>query len=186
MNEPCARATEHVRCARGGVHAQQAKLPLHTQAMKNSVGIACTRAVHVHVILPSRQDAQPQVPWRHNVEGAGNALVPIAVPDTCSVSRKKTPGGAGTQTHTHCSRLTAHGLNSTFRTCQSPPPPSPPLPSSPPPSTRPPSPPLRPPLPGHPPICCQRVFHAPTAPHLFNSLSRTRVQNEAFRAKLNV
>ena len=26
--------------------------------------------VHVHVKLPSRQDAQPQVPWRHNVGGA--------------------------------------------------------------------------------------------------------------------
>ena len=26
--------------------------------------------VHVHVNLPSRQDAQPQVPWRHNVGGA--------------------------------------------------------------------------------------------------------------------
>ena len=33
---------------------------------------ACELAVHVHVHvkLPSRQDAQPQVPWRHNVEGA--------------------------------------------------------------------------------------------------------------------
>jgi len=29
--------------------------------------------VHVHVKLPSRQDAQPQVPWRHNVEGAETA-----------------------------------------------------------------------------------------------------------------
>ena len=27
--------------------------------------------VHVHVKLPSRQDAQPKVPWRHNEEGAG-------------------------------------------------------------------------------------------------------------------
>jgi hypothetical protein len=26
--------------------------------------------VHVHVQLPSRQDARPPVPWRHNVEGA--------------------------------------------------------------------------------------------------------------------
>jgi hypothetical protein len=26
--------------------------------------------VHVHVNLPSRQDAQPQFPLRHNVEGA--------------------------------------------------------------------------------------------------------------------
>ena len=26
--------------------------------------------VHVHVQSPSRQDAQPPVPWRHNVEGA--------------------------------------------------------------------------------------------------------------------
>ena len=26
--------------------------------------------VHVHVHLPSRQDAQPPVPWRHTVEGA--------------------------------------------------------------------------------------------------------------------
>ena len=26
--------------------------------------------VHVHVHLPSRQDAQPQVPWKHIVEGA--------------------------------------------------------------------------------------------------------------------
>ena len=26
--------------------------------------------VHVHVYLPSRQDAQPPVPWRHTVEGA--------------------------------------------------------------------------------------------------------------------
>ena len=26
--------------------------------------------VHVHVHSPSRQDAQPPVPWRHNVEGA--------------------------------------------------------------------------------------------------------------------
>ena len=27
-------------------------------------------AVHVHVHSPSRQDAQPPAPWRHNVEGA--------------------------------------------------------------------------------------------------------------------
>lgn len=26
--------------------------------------------LHVHVHLPSRQDAQPQVPWSHIVEGA--------------------------------------------------------------------------------------------------------------------
>ena len=28
------------------------------------------RNVHVHVHSPSRQDAQPPAPWRHNVEGA--------------------------------------------------------------------------------------------------------------------
>ena len=29
-----------------------------------------SQAVQVHVHLPSRQDAQPPVPWRHTVEGA--------------------------------------------------------------------------------------------------------------------
>ena len=32
--------------------------------------------VHVHVHLPSRQDAQPPVPWRHTVEGADSCPVP--------------------------------------------------------------------------------------------------------------
>ena len=35
--------------------------------------------VHVHVNLPSRPDAQPQVPWRHNVGGAKTRrLYPIS------------------------------------------------------------------------------------------------------------
>ena len=33
-------------------------------------------AVHVHDNLPSRQDAQPQVPWRHNVGGAESTSTP--------------------------------------------------------------------------------------------------------------
>ena len=31
--------------------------------------------VNVHVHLPSRQDAQPSVPWRHTVEGADKMRV---------------------------------------------------------------------------------------------------------------
>ena len=37
---------------------------------KKGERIQHARSVHVHVKLPSRQDAQPQVPWRHNVGGA--------------------------------------------------------------------------------------------------------------------
>ena len=31
--------------------------------------------VHIHVQLPSRQDAQPPVPWRHIVEGADKSKI---------------------------------------------------------------------------------------------------------------
>jgi hypothetical protein len=31
---------------------------------------SASKHVHVHVHSPSRQDAQPPAPWRHNVEGA--------------------------------------------------------------------------------------------------------------------
>ena len=54
--------------------------------------------VHVHVHLPSRQDAQPPVPWRHTVEGAdhaptGNACVSQHCPSTprCPVIRAGKP-----------------------------------------------------------------------------------------------
>ena len=39
---------------------------VHTRSSRVVRGIL----VHVHVHLPSRQDAQPPVPWRHTVEGA--------------------------------------------------------------------------------------------------------------------
>ena len=35
-----------------------------------SSDIFVVKKVHVHVHSPSRQDAQPPVPWRHTVEGA--------------------------------------------------------------------------------------------------------------------
>ena len=37
--------------------------------------------VHVHVNLPSRQDAQPQVPWRHNVGGAEKLVGIFMIPN---------------------------------------------------------------------------------------------------------
>ena len=48
------------------------------------------RDVHVHVKLPSRQDAQPQVPWRPNVGGAESARdegrPPRSTPDSQLIS----------------------------------------------------------------------------------------------------
>ena len=40
------------------------------QPSKKVITLNHLGTVHVHVHLPSRQDAQPPVPWRHTVEGA--------------------------------------------------------------------------------------------------------------------
>jgi hypothetical protein len=54
--------------------------------------------VHVHVKLPSRQDARPQVPWRHNVEGARcgahtHAQPKRATPNHTNTNSTKNEGG---------------------------------------------------------------------------------------------
>jgi hypothetical protein len=43
----------------------------HRNAKNGRFGALFYVHVHVHVHSPSRQDAQPPAPWRHNVEGAG-------------------------------------------------------------------------------------------------------------------
>ena len=46
--------------------------PLDLFTFKSSQVKSSQIHVHVHVHLPSRQDAQPPVPWRHIEEGADN------------------------------------------------------------------------------------------------------------------
>jgi hypothetical protein len=70
-----------------------------------------TRHVHVHVYLPSRQDAQPQVPWRHNVGGAecGAHTHTNTTPQTSTNTGSIDQKGAGVSTYNKGSRRGCNG-----------------------------------------------------------------------------